>query len=95
MLTPYIVKRSEDLGRLRDELSKLSSIERELAIKFNRELKDGKDFEVVDATVDETEVLSNDLTREIEIDEYGTTYEIFKNSSGQEVQRREIPAGSY
>ena len=93
MLTPYIVKRSEDLGRLKDELSKLSSIERELALKFNRELKDGKDFEVVEAS-DEVTSSSEEATREIIIDDYGRTYEIFRDSSGIEIGREEIPAGS-
>jgi Flp pilus assembly secretin CpaC len=96
MLTPYIVKRSEDLARLKDELSQLSAIERELAMQFNRDLENGKDFEVVDASEEPamTRDTSVESTREIIIDDYGRTYEIFRDSSGLEINREEIPAGS-
>ena len=46
MITPYIVKRSQDLGRLKEALGRLDMIEKNLAFKLDRQLKSGKPIEV-------------------------------------------------
>ena len=106
MLTPYIVKRSEDLARLRESLASLSLIERQLARKFNRDLQAGKEIiEVQDPnsyavntqTTQEQCVVESDansLRREIELDEYGRQYAVYYDASGLEVKREEIPLGA-
>ncbi len=75
MLTPYIVKRSEDLSRLRDELAQLSILERELSKKFNRDLEDGKEFIEVEPSKEnvvtyDTQLSSEPATQELEDDGY-------------------------
>ena len=106
MLTPYIVKRSEDLARLRESLASLSLIERQLARKFNRDLQAGKEiievqdpnsYEVNTQTTQEQCVVESDansLRREIELDEYGRQYAVYYDASGLEVKREEIPLGA-
>ncbi len=44
MLTPYIVKRSEDLGNLRDTLGKLDLLEKSLAIEFEKNYEKNQEF---------------------------------------------------
>ncbi len=44
MLTPYIVKKSEDLGSLRDTLGKLDLLEKNLAIEFEENYAKNKEF---------------------------------------------------
>ncbi len=44
MITPYIVKRSADLGRLKEALGKLDLIERNLAVQLDEKLKNGKEI---------------------------------------------------
>ncbi|RUM67676.1 MAG: type II secretion system protein GspD [Sulfurospirillum sp.] len=106
MLTPYIVKRSEDLSKLREDLSALSGLERELALKFDRDIKSGKKFEEVqpeeyiqtntyqvENTVENTDDC-NALRKEFEVDEYGREYNVYYDTSGIEVKREEIPLGA-
>ncbi len=47
MLTPYIVKRSEDLASLKESLTNLSSLESDLAKRFNRALHNGENLSTV------------------------------------------------
>ncbi len=42
MITPYIVKRSEDLGKLKEALGKLDMIEKNLAYQIDEKLRTGK-----------------------------------------------------
>ncbi len=44
MLTPYIVKRSEDLGNLRDTLGKLDLLEKNLAVEFEKNYEKNQEF---------------------------------------------------
>ncbi len=44
MLTPYIVKRSEDLGHLRDTLGKLDLLEQNLALEFEKNYEKNQEF---------------------------------------------------
>ncbi len=42
MITPYIVKRSEDLSRLKEALGRLEMVEKDLATQLDEKLKEGK-----------------------------------------------------
>jgi len=46
MITPYIVKRSADLSKLKDALGRLEMIENDLACKIEERLKSGKAIEL-------------------------------------------------
>jgi len=46
MITPYIVKRSADLGHLKEALGKLDLVERNLADQIDEKLKSGKPIEI-------------------------------------------------
>ncbi len=97
MLTPYIVKRSEDLAGLRNALGKLSVLENELANEFEENYLKG-DAKSVQAQIPEVveergETLSRRENRHIEIDEYGVTYEVIEDGHGNELSRRQVPAG--
>ena len=58
MITPYIVKRSEDLAKLRDALGRLDLIEKNLADELEKNLQTGKKIEV------NPELLTPELTNE-------------------------------
>ena len=47
MITPYIVRRSEELSTLKDSLANLSFLEKKLAKRFNRVLHEGKSLDEV------------------------------------------------
>ncbi len=93
MLTPYIVKKSEDLAGLRDALGKLSVLENELAVKFEQDYMDGKysTGEAVVASPVYTEPVSDN--RHIEIDDFGNTYEVIEDGHGNELSREQVPTG--
>ena len=104
MLTPYIVKRSEDLAALRNALGKLSVLEHEIADNFDERY-------LHDAPKDETQAPVNPvITKEIEaptqqlhapvggdieiqIDDEGRTFEVRIDKLGNEVSRRRVPTG--
>ncbi len=44
MLTPYIIKKSEDLGNLRDTLGKLDLLEKSLAVEFEKNYEKNQEF---------------------------------------------------
>ncbi len=46
MITPYIVKRSADLGHLKEALGKLDLVEKNLADQIDNKLKSGKPIEI-------------------------------------------------
>ncbi len=109
MITPYIVKRSEDLAALKDSLAQLSSLEYDLAKRFNRTLQEGKDpQEVVGEVVDNQQAIAHEsmildehtkldttgLTKEILIDDYGNRTAVYYDDSGKEVFREAIDEGA-
>jgi len=51
MITPYIVKRSADLGHLKEALGKLDLVEKNLADQIDEKLKSGKQIEVNPAMI--------------------------------------------
>jgi len=51
MITPYIVKRSADLGRLKEALGKLDMVEKNLANQIDDRLKSGKPIEINPALI--------------------------------------------
>jgi len=97
MLTPYIVKRSEDLAALRDALGKLSVLEHELADSFEENYLRTKKRaipkieESVISPVTDEEIRAGRV--EIQIDDFGNTFEVRLDSRGNEISRREVPAG--
>jgi len=90
MLTPYIVKRSEDLARLRDMLGKLNILEKDLAIKFENDYLDGKyaDGVVAEPVAPIEKSVSQKI--EIQIDDFGNTYKVILDSYGNELSRELI-----
>lgn len=93
MLTPYIVKRSEDLSGLRNALGKLSVLENEIAQKFEQDYADGKysDEGVPVAKPVYVETVSQDT--HIEIDDFGNTFEVTMDGHGNELSRQQVPGG--
>jgi general secretion pathway protein D len=107
MITPYIVKRSADLGRLKEALGKLDNIERNLAVQIDEKLKSGKEIEInpeliaPELVVEEsspvvhhevvTEEVSNEPTEEILIDEHQIAYRIKKDAQGNVISKTRIP----
>jgi general secretion pathway protein D len=57
MITPYIVKRSEDLGRLKEALGKLDMIEKNLAFQIDEKLRTGKPIVIEPETITGSEVI--------------------------------------
>ena len=57
MITPYIVKRSEDLGRLKEALGKLDMIEKNLAYQIDEKLKTGRPIVIEPGTITTEEVI--------------------------------------
>ncbi len=53
MITPYIVKRSEDLGRLKEALGKLDMVEKNLAFQLDEQLKSGKPVKINPELIEE------------------------------------------
>ena len=51
MITPYIVKRSQDLSKLKEALGRLDMIEKNLAYKLDEQLKSGKRIELAPETI--------------------------------------------
>jgi len=93
MLTPYIVKRSEDLANLRDTLGKLNVLEKDLANKFDKDYKEGKYVEDSTKVVEDTPIMIAPKTGniEIQIDDYGNSYEVILDGHGNEISRRQVP----
>ena len=83
MLTPYIVKRSEDLAALRESLGKLSILEHDIAANFDKDyLGEQEGVRELSAPVEnKTEIL---------IDDYGNSYEVTYDAHGNEISRREV-----
>ncbi len=98
MLTPYIVKRSEDLSALRDALGKLSVLEHQIADTFEERYLSGTlgeeatpDTETTASPVRESAVSQGKV--EIQIDDFGNTYAVHLDSRGNEISRRQVPTG--
>ncbi len=51
MITPYIVKRSEDLGKLKEALGRLDMIEKNLAYQLDKQLESGKPIKIDPQTI--------------------------------------------
>jgi len=90
MLTPYIVNKSEDLAALRNALGKLSILEDELALEFEQKHLNGK--YIPQETISEpiSEVVKPENI-EIQIDDYGNSFEVILDSRGNEISRRQVP----
>ncbi len=107
MLTPYIVKRSEDLAALRDALGKLGVLEKEIASNFDEDYHDGKYTPTIEPPVaakpriithQENAVIADVQTSkpvsEIQIDEHNHYYKVFLDENGHEISRKRISAHS-
>ncbi len=101
MLTPYIVKRSEDLAGLRNMLGKLSILEKDIANNFDADYNAGKynpksidtveaePIQKVEADVPMVAPAKGNL--EIQIDDYGNSFEVLLDNHGNEISRRQVP----
>jgi general secretion pathway protein D len=94
MLTPYIVKRSEDLSTIKDILGKMDLLENELAREFS------KNYEACKTNMQRAR---GDCTPEVivgativdadyyyRIDEFGNRFKIFVNAAGHEISSEKI-----
>ncbi len=89
MLTPYIVKKSEDLAKLRDALGKLNMLEKDIAFRFDEDYKNGK-YHIEknnENTIVEPIMIEK---REILIDDYGNSFEVTYDKQGNEISRRPV-----
>jgi general secretion pathway protein D len=89
MLTPYIVKKSEDLAQLRDALGKLSVLSHDIADKFETEYLEGQVAED-NAVINETPAVEAVTHTEILIDDFGNSYEVILDEQGREISRRQV-----
>ncbi len=53
MITPYIVKRSEDLGKLKEALGRLDMVEKNLAYQLDQQLKSGRPIQINPELIEE------------------------------------------
>ncbi|HIP60194.1 MAG TPA: type II secretion system protein GspD [Campylobacterales bacterium] len=94
MLTPYIVKRSEDLSTIKDILGKMDLLENRLAIEFDKNYQDCKTNlqrergECVPEVIQGATIVDADYY--YRIDEFGTRYKIFTDSNGHEISSEQI-----
>ncbi len=94
MLTPYIVKRSEDLSTIKDILGKMDLLENELAMEFNRNYEECKTNmqrergECVPEVIQGATIVDADYY--YRIDEFGNRYKIFVDSNGHELRSEPI-----
>ncbi len=88
MLTPYIVKRSEDLATIKDILGKMDLLENELAIEFDKNYEDCKTNLQNERGECTPEIIQGATVVEADyyyrIDEFGKRYKIFVDSNGHE-----------
>ncbi len=84
MLTPYIVKKSEDLSELREALGKLDLLEKNLAIEFEENYQNNKDFFKNKEPIEMTHPEVTIVERRLNVEEplvYGSDYESIPSSS--------------
>jgi general secretion pathway protein D len=90
MLTPYIVKRSEDLTTIRDVLGQMELLENKLALDFERR------YELGETNLQKQRGYAPEITESVEsdyyyrIDEFGNRFKIFVDSNGHEIRREPI-----
>jgi general secretion pathway protein D len=83
MLTPYIVKRSEDLSSIKDILGRMDLLENELALDFERKHQNGIEVSSPEITTTEDDYYYR-------IDEFGNRFKIFVDSNGHEIRREPV-----
>jgi general secretion pathway protein D len=82
MLTPYIIKRSEDLATIREILGRMDLMEDELALEFQKNHQS--------LTSDLHPELSDESDYHFRIDEFGVRTKIYTDSNGHEIRREQI-----
>ena len=94
MLTPYIVKRSEDLSTIKDILGKMDLLEGELALEFEKNYESCKTNMQREKGECVPEVIRGATIVDAEyyyrIDEFGNRYKIFVDTNGQEIRSEQI-----
>jgi general secretion pathway protein D len=94
MLTPYIVKRSEDLSTIKDILGKMDLLENRLAVEFDRNYQDCRTNlqrergECTPEIVEGATVVGADYY--YRIDEFGTRYKVFTDRNGREIRSEKV-----
>ena len=105
MITPYIVKRSEDLSRLKDALGRLEMVENDLASKLDKKLKEGKPLVIDESQIapelqdeivttvhkNSPSLKSGKPTEEIIIDEQQRAFRVKKDINGNVISRERVP----
>ena len=84
MLTPYIVKRSEDLSIIREILGKMDLLESELALEFERSYQSS----TPELLVESKKVDYDDYY--YRIDEFGVRTKIYVDRNGHEIRREKL-----
>ena len=98
MITPYIVKRSEDLSKLRYALGRLDLIEKNLADELEQNLETGKQIEInpelltpelTHKEITQTQIVKPVVNNSVEIliDENGRAFRIQKDAQGNVVSK--------
>jgi general secretion pathway protein D len=100
MLTPYIVKRSEDLASIRDVLGKMELLENELAIDFQRKYELGETnlqktragYSVSAPEIETTGYTPPTVVAEhyYRIDEFGNRTKVFVDATGREIRTEAV-----
>jgi len=83
MLTPYIVKRSEDLSTIKDILGRMDLLENELALEFERKHQMGTNVSSPEITYTEDDYYYR-------IDEFGNRFKIYVDSNGHEIRSEPV-----
>lgn len=105
MITPYIVKRSEDLSRLKEALGRLEMVENDLASKLDEKLKQGKPLVIDESQIapelqdeivttvrkNSSSLKSGKPTEEIIIDEQQRAFRVKKDINGNVISRERVP----
>ena len=95
MLTPYIVKRSEDLSTIKDVLGKMDLLENRLVKDFEKNYSDcktnlqrlrGECYPDVVSVDTQTEAVDSYF----KIDEFGTRYKIYVDSQGNDIRSEKV-----
>ncbi|MCH9813208.1 MAG: hypothetical protein K0U47_04610, partial [Epsilonproteobacteria bacterium] len=93
MLTPYIVKRSEDLATIKEILGRMELLENELALEFDRKQLAGARIghnSAPEIVVQEQSPVINASDYYYRIDEYGNRFKIYVDANGHEIHSEQM-----
>lgn len=83
MLTPYIVKKSEDLANIREILGEMDILENKLALELEEKYKKR-------AKINTPEISTSNEEYFFRIDEFGVRTKVFVDSQGREIKAEKV-----